>query len=45
MSPIQRTCQYIGHFHIVGNPGRHQFDDTQERNYKGICDRPEETAA
>ncbi len=21
----------------AGNPGRHEFDDTQELNYKGIC--------
>jgi hydroxypyruvate isomerase len=34
---IQQNIQYIGHFHTAGNPGRHQFDDTQEMNYKGIC--------
>lgn len=34
---IQNNFQYIGHFHTAGNPGRHQFDDTQEMNYKGIC--------
>jgi hydroxypyruvate isomerase len=34
---IQQNIQYIGHFHTAGNPGRHQFDDTQELNYNGIC--------
>jgi hydroxypyruvate isomerase len=34
---IQQNFQYIGHLHTAGNPGRHQFDDTQELNYKGIC--------
>lgn len=34
---IRENIQYIGHFHTAGNPGRHQFDDTQEMNYKGIA--------
>jgi hydroxypyruvate isomerase len=34
---IQRNFKYLGHFHTAGNPGRHQFDDTQEMDYKGIC--------
>ena len=34
---IQQNIQNIGHFHTAGNPGRHQFDDTQELNYEGIC--------
>jgi hydroxypyruvate isomerase len=34
---IQQNIKYIGHFHTAGNPGRHEFDDTQEMNYKGIC--------
>ena len=34
---IQQNFQYIGHFHTAGNPGRHEFDDTQEMNYIGIC--------
>ena len=34
---IQKNIQYIGHFHTAGNPGRHQFDNTQEMNYTGIC--------
>jgi hydroxypyruvate isomerase len=34
---IQRNIQYIGHFHTAGNPGRHEFDETQELNYPPIC--------
>jgi len=34
---ITDNIAHIGHFHTAGNPGRHQFDDTQEMNYKGIC--------
>ena len=34
---IKQNIQYIGHFHTAGNPGRHEFDDTQEMNYTGIC--------
>jgi hydroxypyruvate isomerase len=34
---IQQNIKHIGHFHTAGNPGRHQFDDTQELNYRGIC--------
>lgn len=34
---IRQNFQYIGHFHTAGNPGRHEFDDTQEMNYTGIC--------
>lgn len=34
---IQQNIQYIGHFHTAGNPGRHEFDETQELNYVGIC--------
>jgi len=34
---IQQNIQYIGHFHTAGNPGRHEFDEGQELNYKGIC--------
>ena len=34
---IQQNIKSIGHFHTAGNPGRHQFDDKQELNYKGIC--------
>ncbi len=34
---IQQNFAHIGHFHTAGNPGRHEFDDTQELNYTGIC--------
>jgi hydroxypyruvate isomerase len=34
---LQQNLKYIGHFHTAGNPGRHEFDDTQELNYRGIC--------
>jgi len=34
---IQDNIDYIAHFHTAGNPGRHEFDDTQELNYVGIC--------
>jgi hydroxypyruvate isomerase len=34
---IRGSIQWIGHFHTAGNPGRNQFDDTQELNYRGIC--------
>jgi hydroxypyruvate isomerase len=34
---IRDNIQYLGHFHTAGNPGRHEFDDTQEMNYHGIA--------
>jgi len=34
---VRENIQWIGHFHTAGNPGRQDFDDTQELNYKGIC--------
>jgi hydroxypyruvate isomerase len=34
---IRDNIQHIGHFHTAGNPGRHEFDDTQELNYRGIA--------
>jgi hydroxypyruvate isomerase len=34
---IRANIQWFGHFHTAGNPGRNQFDDTQELNYRGIC--------
>jgi hydroxypyruvate isomerase len=27
----------MGHFHTAGNPGRHEMDDSQEMNYRGIA--------
>ena len=37
ISTIQDNIQWIGHFHTAGVPGRSDFDDTQELNYRGIC--------
>jgi hydroxypyruvate isomerase len=34
---MRDNIQHIGHFHTAGNPGRHEMDDTQEMNYKGIA--------
>ena len=34
---IRDNIRHIGHFHTAGNPGRNDFDDTQELNYVGIC--------
>jgi len=34
---IRENIQYIAHFHTAGNPGRREFDDSQELNYTGIC--------
>jgi hydroxypyruvate isomerase len=34
---IRDNFQYIAHFHTAGNPGRHEMDDTQEMNYRGIA--------
>lgn len=34
---IQKSIGVIGHFHTAGNPGRHDLDDAQEINYRGVC--------
>ncbi|RYG48597.1 xylose isomerase [bacterium] len=34
---IRTAMPYIGHMHTAGNPGRHDLDDTQEINYRGIA--------
>jgi hydroxypyruvate isomerase len=34
---IRENIQYIGHFHTAGNPGRHEFDETQELFYPAVC--------
>ncbi|MFO0913867.1 MAG: TIM barrel protein [Pirellulales bacterium] len=33
---IKDNHKYFGHYHTAGNPGRHEMDDTQELNYRGI---------
>ncbi len=30
--------EYIGHIHTGGVPGRHEIDETQELNYRRICE-------
>ncbi|HEY5912583.1 MAG TPA: TIM barrel protein [Verrucomicrobiae bacterium] len=34
---VQQNIKFIGHFHTAGNPGRHEFDETQELSYPAIC--------
>jgi len=34
---LRDNIQYIGHIHTAGNPGRHEFDETQELYYPAIC--------
>jgi hydroxypyruvate isomerase len=35
---IREDSKYINHYHTAGNPGRSNLDDTQELNYRGICE-------
>ncbi len=34
---LRRAAPYLGHVHTAGNPGRHEMDDAQEINYRGIA--------
>jgi hydroxypyruvate isomerase len=34
---LTENIDTIGHFHTAGVPGRREFDDRQELNYRGIC--------
>jgi hydroxypyruvate isomerase len=34
---IRENIRWIGHFHTAGVPDRHDMDDEQELNYRGIC--------
>ena len=34
---LRTYMPYIGHIHTAGCPGRHEMDDSQELNYRGIC--------
>ncbi|MCL4781706.1 MAG: TIM barrel protein [Bryobacterales bacterium] len=34
---IRENIEYLAHFHTAGNPGRHEFDDSQELNYRPIA--------
>ncbi|GMW02149.1 MAG: hypothetical protein AMXMBFR84_32850 [Candidatus Hydrogenedentota bacterium] len=40
---IREYKDYIGHYHTGGVPGRHEIDETQELNYKCICEAIVET--
>jgi len=37
ISTVRKAIRWIGHFHTAGVPGRQDLDDTQELNYRGIC--------
>ena len=43
IATIQENIDAIGHFHTGGVPGRHEIDDTQELNYRRICEAIVET--
>jgi hydroxypyruvate isomerase len=34
---LKDNMQHIGHIHTAGNPDRHDLDDDQELNYRGIA--------
>ncbi len=38
IATIQENIDYIGHFHTGGVPGRNEIDETQELNYRRICE-------
>jgi hydroxypyruvate isomerase len=40
---IRKYKDYIGHYHLAGNPGRHEPDDSQEINFRPILDAIRET--
>jgi hydroxypyruvate isomerase len=40
---INQYQEYIGYYHIAGNPGRNEPDDTQEINYRGVVKAIEAT--
>jgi len=33
---IQKSIQFINHFHTGGVPGRNEIDETQELNYRAV---------
>jgi len=37
IATIQANHEHIGHYHTGGVPGRAEIDDTQELNYRRIC--------
>lgn len=34
---VRENIEYLAHFHTAGNPGRHEFDGTQELHYRPIA--------
>ena len=38
IATIQENIEHIAHFHTGGVPGRNEIDDTQELNYRRICE-------
>lgn len=34
---IRRAAKWVGHYHTAGVPGRHDLDDSQEINYRGVA--------
>lgn len=38
ISRIRQYKDYIGHYHVAGNPGRNEIGDTQEINYRPIME-------
>jgi hydroxypyruvate isomerase len=40
---IRDHAEEIGHYHTGGVPGRHEIDDTQELNYRAVCQAIVET--
>lgn len=37
IATIEENISYIGHFHTGGVPGRNEIDQSQELNYRSIC--------
>ncbi len=35
---VTKNLDSIAHFHTAGVPGRHELDETQELNYRAICE-------
>ena len=43
ITTIRQYSSYIGHYHTGGVPGRNEIDQTQELNYRRICEAIAET--
>lgn len=44
IATIQENIDYIGHIHTGGVPGRNEIDESQELNYRRICQAIAETS-